>query len=114
MPSPAFREAWNRIDWSKPIVPQHPERPDFREGRSPTLTTPAFLRDGMDPVQSMATGKFYDSKSAIRAEYKALGLTEVGNDSSVLNPKPFQKPRPDRTQIKAAVGKAFSRAGLGT
>jgi hypothetical protein len=79
-----------------------------------TLPMPHVMRDEMAPVQSMASGRMYDSKSAIRAEYKRLGLTEVGNDSSVLSPKPFVKPRPDKNAIKAAVGKAFSKAGLGS
>lgn len=67
----------------------------------------------MDPVKSMLDGKLYTSKAALRATYKAAGVTEVGNDSSIMSPKPFKKPKPDRKAIKAAVGKAFSRAGLG-
>lgn len=64
-------------------------------------------------VQSMLDGKIYTSKSALRATYRAAGVTEVGKDPSIMNPKPFQKPKPDRKAIKAAVGRAFSRVGLG-
>jgi len=68
------------------------------------------MTDTMPPVQSMASGKMYDSKSAIRAEYKRLNLTEVGNDVPTAPPAPK---RPRREDIKAAVGRAFSKAGLG-
>lgn len=77
------------------------------------LPGPMIITDTMDPVQSMASGAYYESKSALRAEYKRLGVTEVGTDSSITDPKPFKKPKPDRQQIKASVNKAFSRAGLG-
>lgn len=77
------------------------------------LSAPMIIQDGMAPVQSMLDGKMYDSKAALRATYKAAGVTEVGDDPSVTNPKPFKRPKPSRKDIKAAVGKAFSQAGLG-
>jgi hypothetical protein len=83
------------------------------------LPAPRFIADSMPPTQSMVDGKFYTSKAALRATYKPSGnkdgkrYVEVGNDPSILNPKPFQKPRPKREEIKAAIGKAFSRVGLG-
>ena len=75
-----------------------------------TLPAPHLLRDDMPPVQSMASGRMYDSKSAIRAEYKRLGMVELGNDVPMTPPAPK---RPRREDIKAAVGRAFSKAGLG-
>ena len=75
-----------------------------------TLAAPHLLRDEMPPVQSMASGRMYDSKSAIRAEYKQLGLREIGNDVPTAPPPPK---RPRREDIRAAVGRAFSKAGLG-
>jgi hypothetical protein len=75
-----------------------------------TLPAPHLMRDEMPPVQSMASGKMYDSKSAIRAEYKRLNVREVGNDVPTTPPAPK---RPRREDIKAAVGRAFSKAGLG-
>lgn len=83
------------------------------------LSAPSVIADTMAPIQSMVDGQIYDSKAALRATYKPSGnkegkrYAEVGNDSSVLDPKPFKKPKPDRKAIKAAVGKAFSQAGLG-
>jgi hypothetical protein len=72
---------------------------------------PMIIADSMAPVQSMLDGKLYDSKAALRATYRAAGVTEVGNDPAMLRPKP--KPKTDRQAVKAAVGRAFSRAGLG-
>lgn len=72
---------------------------------------PMVIGDSMTPVQSMLDGKLYDSKAALRATYKAAGVVEVGNDPAMYRKGP--KPRADRKAIKAAVHKAFSRAGLG-
>jgi hypothetical protein len=72
---------------------------------------PAVIGDGMAPVQSMLDGRFYDSKAALRATYKAAGVTEVGNDPAICRKRP--KPAPDRGAIRDAVGQAFLRAGLG-
>lgn len=55
----------------------------------------------------MADGRVYDSKSAIRAGYKAGGFVEVGNDTSILKPKPAS--RPDPKAINDAVEKAVAR-----
>ena len=77
------------------------------------LSAPMFIKDCMDPVQSMVDGKMYDSKATLRASYKAHGVTEVGNDSSIMNPKPPPKPKSNKAAVKASLAKAFSRAGLG-
>lgn len=39
-----------------------------------------IILDSMDAVQSMQTGIWYESKSALRAEYKAHGVVELGNE----------------------------------
>lgn len=75
------------------------------------LAAPGLIRDQMDPVRSMASGKMYDSKSAIRAEYKWLGVEEIGNDPA--RHKPRAKPEPDRKAIKDAVEKAAARFNRG-
>jgi len=75
-----------------------------------TLPAPHLLRDEMPAVQSMLDGKLYDSKSRLRQTYRAAGVTEVGNDVPMTPPAPK---RPRREDVKAAVGKAFSKAGLG-
>lgn len=98
---------WHDLDrpWPHNCRPEAPQRS--------SLAAPGYIQDGMQPVRSMLDGKLYDSKAALRATYKVAGVTEVGNDSSVLNPKPFQKPRPKREEIRASIRRAVSRVGLG-
>lgn len=80
---------------------------------------PMLINDTMEPTQSMVDGKFYTSKAKMRATYKPSGnregkrYTEVGDDPSIMSPKPRPKTKPDRAAIKASVGRAFSQAGLG-
>ena len=38
------------------------------------------ISDTQAPFRSMATGKIHDSKSAYRAELRAHGYREIGND----------------------------------
>jgi len=77
------------------------------------LALPAVIGDGHKPVMSMTNGQIYDSKAALRAEYKRAGVEEVGNDV------PMRKPKPTRHEIIAAkqsrkksLAKALSRVGL--
>lgn len=74
------------------------------------LATSKDGSDTMDPVKSMLDGKTYDSKSALRATYKAGGVEEVGNDPSIHRMKPV--PRSDPKKIEESVHKAFARVGL--
>lgn len=81
------------------------------EPQRSSLPFPHIMTDVMEPVQSMATGKLYDSKSAIRAEYKRLGMVEIGNDPQRLVPR--KKPKIDRKQIKTALEKAEAKFNNG-
>lgn len=95
---------WGGSDWipSSEYVRREPKRSG--------LPTPMLSRDGMEPVQSMLDGKFYDSKSALRATYRAAGVEEVGNDSSRLKTKaPF---KPDRAGIRQSILKAKEKLTL--
>lgn len=49
--------------------------------RRSDLPAPAIIRDEMSPVRGMADGVTYDSKSALRASYRAHGMREMGNDA---------------------------------
>ena len=98
--------------WHDPEAWPHNCMPEPVWTRS-DLPGPMIIHDTMEPVQSQLDGKFYDSKAALRSTYRAAGVTEVGNDSSVLDPKPFKRPKPKREEVKAAVHKAFSKVGLG-
>ncbi len=104
---------WHDIErWPHNCLPE-------RNYAASDLPAPMLMNDSMEPTQSMVDGHFYTSKAALRATYKPSGnregkrYTEVGDDSSVVNPKPFKKPKPDQNAIKAAVGKALSQVGLG-
>lgn len=76
-----------------------------------SLGCPMLIADQMAPVQSMLDGRMYDSKRALRATYRAAGVTEVGNDPAARRKAP--RPRSDRRAIGDAVGRAFGRVGLG-
>lgn len=41
-----------------------------------------IVSDGHKPFKSMADGRYYDSKSRYRAELKARGFEELGNEIS--------------------------------
>ena len=60
---------------------------------------------GLNGIQSQADGRWHTSKSRLRADYRALGMVEVGNDAA--RHKPFKRPRSDRKQIKEALHKAM-------
>ena len=79
--------------------------------RRSRLAAPMVILDEMAPTQHMADGHLYTSKRKFRAVTRAHGLVEVGNDPAMLRRKPG--PKPDRQAIRAAVHRAFSRAGLG-
>ncbi|WP_184805189.1 hypothetical protein [Rhizobium leucaenae] len=104
---------WHALDrWPHNCMPE-------RNLAASDLPAPNYVSDTIEPTQSMVDGQFYTSKAAIRSTYKPSGnkegkrFEEVGNDASIMRPKPRQKPKPDRLAIKAAVGKAFSQVGLG-
>lgn len=92
------RETYRRLDLG--LAPQRSDLP-----------CPRIMSDAMPPVQSMATGRMYDSKSAIRAEYKALGMVEVGNDPARLRPR--ERKKIDRKEVKTTVEKAVARFNRG-
>lgn len=50
-------------------------------GRSTVIPLPMLIRDQIDPLQHPADGRFYESKSEIRAVAKAHNLIEVGTET---------------------------------
>ena len=95
-------------DWHKPEEwPAECWR--IAEKARSTLPGPMIQTDTMSPVKSMTNGQIYDSKSALRSEYKRAGVTEIGNEKL----KPYTIPRPKKKDVQATVEKALSRAGLG-
>lgn len=81
---------------------------------SDAIPVPHFISDTMEPTQSMADGRFYTSKAAMRATYKPSGnpqgvsYAEVGNE---WQNKPYVPPKPKDTskEIDAALHKALAR-----
>ena len=78
------------------------------------LACPAVISDTLPVVQSMVTGRYHDSKSKLRQEYRDHGMIEVGNDSSLTSGKrkvcePTQAERDaKRAEIKATTQRAFA------
>lgn len=103
----AYRENFKAIEWTP--LPMPPRRkPADRRGDYPA---PRIAGDVIDPVQSQATGKVYDSKSALRAEYRRLGMVEVGNDPARLRPR--KRAPIDRSKIREDLAKAEARVKRG-
>ena len=75
------------------------------------LSAPMISTDTMPETQSMLDGKYYTSKSALRAAYRQAGVEEVGNDPARFRRKP--KPKIDRKAIKDSVQKAQARFNRG-
>lgn len=69
------------------------------------------VSDSTEPLRSMADGKVYTSRSAMRQSYKAsnnpqgVNYVELGNEPRA---KAAPKPKPDRAAIKEAVQRAES------
>ena len=76
------------------------------------LPAPMVIRDEMDPLQGQHNGEIFTSKRKMRQSYRDHGVVEVGNDSSVLDPKPRKPVRPDRGEIREAVNRAVSQTNL--
>ena len=97
---------WHSLEapWPSACVKQEaPKRAD--------LAAPNVNFDTMEPVQSMTNGQMYDSKAALRAEYKRAGVVEVGDDSSVTAPPPRPKTRTDRAEVRKSIKKSIDRVG---
>jgi len=62
--------------------------------------------DTVDPFRSMADGKTYDSKSRYRAELKARGMVEIGNDN--ITPRRTELP-PVRDTLRQTMAQLQSR-----
>jgi len=74
------------------LVPKHMAAPLLPRGPRAGFPAPYLNRDGMDPLMSMADGKLYESKSAMRRAYRELGYEELGNDAprAVVDAPPIE------------------------
>lgn len=78
------------------------------------LAAPMIIRDGQGGIhglQSMADGKMYDSKRAMRQHYRDAGMTEIGDDhaytpegiASTYAPNKRPKTQAEKDAISASV-----------
>lgn len=56
----------------------------YEDGES----APYVIRDEMEATKHMATGRYHTSKAKFRADTKASGCVEIGNDTKQLLSKP--------------------------
>ena len=82
---------------------------EARGAPSDDLPVPHFISDTIDTVQSMADGRYYSSKAALKATYLPSGnpqgerFLEVGNEPIRAKPQPRQDTAGIRDAIKSAV-----------
>lgn len=71
------------------------------------------ISDVMDPLKHMGTGRMHDSKAAFRADTKAMGCEEVGNDPAAtrdIGLKRVEAPMAEYVQdVKRALQELRSR-----
>jgi hypothetical protein len=70
---------------------------------------PAVHSDTMAPLKHMGTGRILDSKSQFRADTKASGTIEVGNDPAAYRAPPRPEPRGVHEDVKRALAELRSR-----
>jgi hypothetical protein len=70
---------------------------------------PGVISDTMAATQHMATGRFHESKKSFRADTKASGCIEYGNDAQAL-PRPRKMIPMDRGQRREAIRQALYEA----
>ena len=90
---------WHRLDeWPAECIQK-------QESKAASLPVPMLNSDALSkPLQSMATGNWHDSKSAMRREYREKGFVEIGNEKI--------RQRPEQKDSRAAVVRAAKQAGL--
>jgi hypothetical protein len=98
---------FSQIDFSKEIPA--PPRLAIPPAPRSDLPCPQVLSDTMDAVQSQVSGEWYESKSSLRAEYRATGHIEKGNDRR----PPWKMPRASKAEVRATVAKARARVERG-
>lgn len=83
-----------------------------------SLPCPMLITDSIDETQSMADGKFYTSKHALRRTYRADGnpqgkeYTEVGNDQKPREQKRGNYVR-DKNKARDSVDRAIAAVDRG-
>ena len=106
MTSEAFKKGYDAIDW-RPLPPV--DKPIRQRGARSGFPCPMVIRDSMDDIQSMADGRIYDSKSALRRSYTAEGNPQ-GRDYQEIGGteiEPAGRASVDKKALRDAVDKAM-------
>jgi hypothetical protein len=84
-------------------------RASQQECKRSGLPSPYFTSDIMEPTRHMASGAYFTSKAAFRAETKRTGCVEIGNEvATMLKPR---KPIPlDRRKRREDIRRALREA----
>lgn len=78
------------------------------------LACPMIISDCQKDLMSMTNGKYYDSKSEMRKEYKRAGVIEVGDEAPTKRrEKTYMEKDAEKKKRHASIGKALSQAGFG-
>lgn len=86
---------------------------------APPVKPRIIVSDSTEPLRSMADGRLYTSKAAMRDSYKArnnpqgVDYIEVGDDPAFVNPKLRPKPKPDRAAIRESIQRAEADLNAG-
>lgn len=78
--------------------------------QSDTFSVPYFISDSIEPCTSMADGRVYSSKAALRATYKASGNPQGESYVEVGNAPIREAPAPDVKQHKSSVRESLQKA----
>lgn len=99
-------KAWFDLGNGRKVYRTVPDRTDAARS---SLPAPHFVCDTMPETQSMLDGKYYTSKSELRATYKAAGMIELGNEEMA----PFKAPEKDRKGQRDAIERAICEVEAG-
>ena len=106
MTDAAYKANYLKIDW-RPLPPV--DKPIRQRGARSGFPCPMVIRDSMDDIQSMADGRIYDSKSALRRSYTADGNPQ-GRDYQEIGGteiEPAGRASVDKNALRDAVDKAM-------
>ena len=67
------------------------------------------IGDVMEPAKHMATGRIHDSKAKFRADTRATGCVEAGNDPAIRRPAPSYRPPDLVPYVQRAIAMLESR-----
>lgn len=112
MTDAAYKANYLKIDW-RPLPPV--DKPIRHRGARADFPCPMVIRDSMDDIQSMADGRVYDSKSALRRSYTADGNPQ-GRDYQEIGGteiEPAGRASVDKKGIRDAVDKAMHQVETG-